>query len=259
MTPSPFLVVALFVSFLSGTASFMASRPRVFHDDPGVMSRHPLPGSSVIQRPRYDQRTRVVLRAFPFPGTSDKELTKLVVDDELWGLAIALGDIVRDSIWECAKKFQFRPDQIAVEVDKRVKKELAKMMGKDEFHIMDFIFNLNKIAKENVRKIAGDNEAEYTQMTNKIENDVKSFLQKFTGKQDPDGKDIEDAVEDRARKRIGEFLGMERFSLENVAKEIDKKRNEFWKEKLGEFWADRANDVNNMATKVITGKDTYVY
>lgn len=38
-----------------------------------------------------------------------------------------------------------------------------------------------------------------------------------------------------------------------------RRRNEFWKERFGEFWADRANDVNSMATKVSTGKETYQF
>jgi hypothetical protein len=191
-------------------------------------------------------------------GKADK-VAKLAIDDELWGLAIALGDIVRESIIECAMSFKLRPEQLALEIDRRVKKEVAKAMGKEEFNIIDFIFALNKIAKQEVKELAGGDEAEYTEMADKIENDVKAFLAKFTGKQDPDGKDIEAAVEERARNRVGELLGIERLSLENVAKEVDKKRNEFWKDRLGEFWADRANDINNMATKTITGKETYQF
>lgn len=194
------------------------------------------------------------------PGSNEeKKLSKLVVNDELWGLAIELGDIIRESIVECAKKFQFRPDQVAVEVDKRVKKAIAMEMGKDEFSIIDFFFNLHKIAKDQVKEIVDDDETEVIKMNDKIDSDMKAFLTKYAGKKDRDGKDIEDAVEENARKRIGDYLGMERFSLENVAKAIDTKRNEFWKARLGEYWADRANDVNNMATRIITGKDTYQF
>jgi len=99
----------------------------------------------------------------------------------------------------------------------------------------------------------GDDKAEYDEMVNKIDSNVRNFLAGFTGKKDADAKDIEDAVQDRVKSRVKELIGHPDFSLESWAKDIDKKRKEYLVESLGQWGADRANDVTNMAMKTDGG------
>ena len=88
---------------------------------------------------------------------------------------------------------------------------------------------------------------------------MRKFLFDFTGKKEADAKDIELALEDRVKVRVKETIGLPDFSLEGWAKDMDRKRQDFLVESLGQWGADRANEATNMAMKTITGKETYEF
>lgn len=164
MTP-PSLFLFLFVGLLGRIAAFA---PRAVQNAAFVPSRHSpqaMTGApQVYQRPFSSVLT---LSATKTAEVNQDLITALIADDELLKFASKLGGIVRDSVFECAKKFQFTPDKLALEIDRRCKQEVAEMMGKKEFKLLDFIFALNKIGKEELREAAGDAEADYDGMVKK--------------------------------------------------------------------------------------------
>ena len=184
---------------------------------------------------------------------------KLVADDELRAFTFDLARIVQESVFESAKKFHSRPDQIVLEIDSRVKVEVARMMGKEQFKLNNFIVALNKIAKEELQDIAGDEHTDFHEMTEQIDAKVRQFIRDLTGKEDSDGKDIEDALEKEMQHKVMAFVSSEHFSMDTVVSEIDKKRMEILKARVGEDDAEHLQWLANMATKTYTGMQTYTF
>jgi hypothetical protein len=99
-----------------GVSTPFVSAPRTIRNAAFLSWRQHVASSSCAVAP---QRVRIPSSSTLWLGTtatadqaSQDLITRIIADDELINLSLKLGDIVRDSVFECAKRFQFRPDQV---------------------------------------------------------------------------------------------------------------------------------------------------
>mmetsp|Transcript_1391 Transcript_1391/g.2978 ORF Transcript_1391/g.2978 Transcript_1391/m.2978 type:complete len:218 (-) Transcript_1391:391-1044(-) len=110
-----------------------------------------------------------------------EKIGNLVADDEWMGLSMELSELVRVAVIEDVKrqtrdfigKENYKVGDVAKEIDRRVKDEVARMREKDEYELGDLSAALDEMAKEATCDLTGKDDYEFGDLSKEIDNRVK--------------------------------------------------------------------------------------
>lgn len=193
----------------------------------------------------------------------------LVADDEWNGLTLELSELVRLSIVEDLKKNarefldkdDYKVGDIAKEVDKRVKNEVASLRGKEEYELGDLSIALDDLSKELTCELTGKENYEFGDLSKELDKRVKSAVADYCGKDTYELGDLSKEVSRRVAERVADFTGKE-YEFGDITREIDERRKKWVQDYLGEEAAEnyKFGDLTKKFLGDYTGKgDEYQF
>lgn len=98
---------------------------------------------------------------------------------------------------------------VSKEIDSRVKDEIAKVRGKDEYELGDFLLAMDQISKSMTEELTGK-EYETGDLSKEIDARVKSTLAEWSGKEDGEYElfDLSKSIDRKVKERVE---GMDHF------------------------------------------------
>jgi hypothetical protein len=126
------------------------------------------------------------------PSMKEREVSRMVDDDEWDGVTMKLTEAVYKSVMETvstkAKTFVGGKEDdvvsvkdVALEVDARVKQIVANMRGKDKYEVGDLVSLATEQGIAVAEKVTGKKMDKYAELTKSIDTKVKDVVKSYTG------------------------------------------------------------------------------
>ena len=150
---------------------------------------------------------------------------------------------------------------IAKEIDKRVKEEIALFRNKDEYELGDLSIALDKISKDLTCQLTGKDEYEFGDLSREIDSRVKAAVCKFCNKGEGETYQVGDLsreVDRRVKSTIADFTSKGTYEFGDVSREINRRRELWVKEYLGKDDY-QFGDITKKAITEFTGKENYEF
>jgi len=193
------------------------------------------------------------------------QVEALIADDEWVELQVRLAETVRKAVLEDLQSSSKDVDatEATRAIDERLKSEVAKLRGKDEYEVGDLATALGTIATMLATELAESPEAKQLErIATAVDADVKSALAEFCGKDEYEVGDVAREIDARIKRRAAEFTGKDTYEFGDVSRELDRRRRAWLAEYLGsdeKAAAYQFGDVTKKAISNFTGKDDYQF
>jgi hypothetical protein len=170
---------------------------------------------------------------------SEETLTALVADDEYLPLTLELSGLVRELVTSKVRAFTDKPTyslgDLSIEIDRRIKAEVATLRKKDDYEIGDLTLALDEMAKGEVARWAGKAEYETGDISREIARRTTHAVYQFAGEAGSDSLRAEIARRnERIAERVREFTGKPDYQLGDIARELSRRRKSFLAEHVGD-------------------------
>ena len=101
---------------------------------------------------------------------------------------------------------------ISKEIDDRVKTEVAKVRGKDDYELGDFVLAMDEMSKSMTEDLTGK-PYEAGDLSKEIDTRVKSAVADFCGKDAYEFGDLSTEIDKRVKTRVAEFTNKENYEF----------------------------------------------
>lgn len=190
------------------------------------------------------------------PRDEDSAVEAVVVEDEWEGFRMELTEAVKGAVLSEIEEPESK-ELVSVELDARIREEVARLRGKEEYEAGDLMLAMDALAKMAVGEVTGMAEFE----AREIDARVKAAVNSFTGKESYEVGDLSKEIGKRVEARVAEFTGQEDYEFGDITAEIERRRREWVRDYLGEDAAEeyKFGDLTKKAVSDFTGKDEYQF
>jgi len=148
---------------------------------------------------------------------------------------------------------------ISKEIDSRVKDEVARVRGKEDYELGDFVLAMDELSKNVTEELTGK-PYEAGDLSRELDRRIKGAVAAFCGKDEYEFGDLSREIAGRVQKRVEEFTGKP-YEFGDVSRAVEKRRQEWVKDFLGEEAAAnyQFGDITRKFLKEFTGKKDYEF